>query len=1524
MCLTERWPHSGEEIPIISPGDNIEKTVHLNSDGTMTVEMKVCFKIRQEETINWSTTVSRADISYYKKRLFRSSVNPENEAVSIRDSPTRSPFLDDKIHDECKDSMEFRYESHVEEQIDNDVNTNEGKTLSSRKEKSNFYRPPTPGIRKNQERRASMRRTSEGNLQEHMKQMFTYQEIEHETAQSVYGIKNDCNTQMLTADNVDSSGADLSQNSIDHNNAKHLSKLREGSFEMLESTVMELSQRDTVYEKDVRKSLRSDYMCISGSSKQERPSSAGKHIYQQEQFRFKEIKRSMSTSVTCAEPSTLNGNTKYMNKDFGDTNKECLDKGGAEHSAMLMENVPANKDLTATHNSLCQPPSTLGDKTDRGSENETCASNDSYCAPSLKQKKKKKKKIAVDQENIPKSNSMALDSQNIRTQHLMDEGSYREVNPEAKNIMFEDIFPPSVPSNQPELRKLKGDKKMAKVKPSSVKTHNELLSTPTENCKEIKQENTQAEIDLCADCGGINVSNCSVLYIQDQLQCSPTQDSFVPEVQLPKMNSKTSKRSQKTTKKQKNPKKKTKNNKTVNGKMASDSNSLESENVDSAILPAVLESYVQNWLKNIFPNAAFPLLQMISSTKLDNNTVCVNTGTCTQTHVNSGDAGSNANSSETHNDDGKSVIDRSRKDPDHKGIHEVKESLVEHPESFEDNVSVFMEKSKDIAELVAQSFDEFQHNNSYNNCTFEELFKQLASHQIMSLEQKKTSSDVAIQVENDTIKKVSTNCTNGDYKEDVLKEQFNLCPQNINRSKKRHIEKSASLPNTPLKASPSSSPQRLLAWLIVLHLKQGMYHMVEDLSQSTNNFSAIFTLLQSLKKIAITENADDLKAAILHLQESAVRFDTAMKTLPDDFIPTQEYPKDSEESVQVNYTDADNTTSTQLIITESCEKPDLLRNDGDCCVLTDDMDDFRFFSTIPYRELSGEFCRNEVNDNPEDCSLLGMHNNLNNKSASSLDNVDQALVTDRQNSEEHPVDLSEKPSLKSDVVNGNVNMERSSASPKMVSKVKMMVQEMEQKKYSFCGSEYPKSLQSPMSSDWSDYRQDSEESDTLRASSEIMTESGEELIHEKPFKTGFVKRTIERLYGKTETKIILPKTYVSPSAAVHIQSKQLASNDNAEYISSSQKHQCLSKESMSRSLSSPTKKIEDGSNSLKSLSVPLLEDNNNHDCLISQKPNKGEVLIEKGRWLLKENHLVRRSPPEASGMYGNLDTTSADTLLDNTSDDVPYLHPACKVSQPLAEVSSSELEDMAKPQTYTCHYFSMPHGSDSEPFNDTHSSKSKVRPKSSGGFVKSKTNYSLESVEKCGAIRGSLPSFNTVDFNFSDNRVHPLPQSDLEKADNAQKPNSSCESRRQIQEQDSLDKLQLVCGQHCPILTALINHVNEKDRGFVYCSPYDIENQMLQSLLTDTTHSNLLKNYAYTDENNNIHKMNFIKPMKSHNDSYTNIFFIFDINNFAGINLLRNGSKDRQCLLNLYPVSWSAGLDSNENDENNNNLYCST
>ena len=108
----------------------------------------------------------------------------------------------------------------------------------------------------------------------------------------------------------------------------------------------------------------------------------------------------------------------------------------------------------------------------------------------------------------------------------------------------------------------------------------------------------------------------------------------------------------------------------------------------------------------------------------------------------------------------------------------------------------------------------------------------------------------------------------------------------------------------------------------------------------------------------------------------------------------------------------------------------------------------------------------------------------------------------------------------------------------------------------------------------------------------------------------------------------------------------------------------------------------------------------------SEKDTGDGVLIDQGRWLLKENHLIRKSPPVALGMYGNMDNSSTDTGQENAGEDSPLHHKT--QPNPLVDISSSELEDMAKPPTPKCTYYNMPHGSDSDPFQD-HSSVHSVK-----------------------------------------------------------------------------------------------------------------------------------------------------------------------------------------------------------------------
>lgn len=51
-----------EDDSHMPPDDDIEKSFRVNQDGSMTVEMKVRLTIKEEETIHWTTTVSRSNV----------------------------------------------------------------------------------------------------------------------------------------------------------------------------------------------------------------------------------------------------------------------------------------------------------------------------------------------------------------------------------------------------------------------------------------------------------------------------------------------------------------------------------------------------------------------------------------------------------------------------------------------------------------------------------------------------------------------------------------------------------------------------------------------------------------------------------------------------------------------------------------------------------------------------------------------------------------------------------------------------------------------------------------------------------------------------------------------------------------------------------------------------------------------------------------------------------------------------------------------------------------------------------------------------------------------------------------------------------------------------------------------------------------------------------------------------------------------------------------------------------------------
>ncbi|XP_035270549.1 oxygen-regulated protein 1-like [Anguilla anguilla] len=322
-----------------------------------------------------------------------------------------------------------------------------------------------------------------------------------------------------------------------------------------------------------------------------------------------------------------------------------------------------------------------------------------------------------------------------------------------------------------------------------------------------------------------------------------------------------------------------------------------------------------------------------------------------------------------------------------------------------------------------------------------------------------------------------------------------------------------------------------------------------------------------------------------------------------------------------------------------------------------------------------------------------------------------------------------------------------------------------------------KQLPSPNTSDLSDYRPETSDSGGYRsqASLDTSTESGEDESGRRSIAKGYVRRTIERLYGRNDTAGKRP-----PSGAKAKRENRPGSNSVGSLTAF---HEAKAKVITDMSYFNATS---------------LYTTCNEPTQCIALKTNvdtKEGVLIDKGRWLLKENHLIRKSPPEDSAMQENGDSMSVETGPGYASDAAPYSHFGSH-NPPLAVISSPELEDPGKTAVPNCTYFSLPHGSDSELFQDD------LNVKTNSSTKAAKKDFQLspatEEPKVCIEKNGSLPSFASVEFKKTGNKVHP--QSGAPVVVTQPTRAQGATNSRAVQEQDPLEMLYLMCGQHCPIL----------------------------------------------------------------------------------------------------------------------------
>ncbi|XP_064797099.1 oxygen-regulated protein 1-like [Oncorhynchus masou masou] len=187
------------------------------------------------------------------------------------------------------------------------------------------------------------------------------------------------------------------------------------------------------------------------------------------------------------------------------------------------------------------------------------------------------------------------------------------------------------------------------------------------------------------------------------------------------------------------------------------------------------------------------------------------------------------------------------------------------------------------------------------------------------------------------------------------------------------------------------------------------------------------------------------------------------------------------------------------------------------------------------------------------------------------------------------------------------------------------------------------------------------------------------------------------------------------------------------------------------------------------------------------------VPIEENKWLLREC-VIRKSVSEPINIYKNTSALTEDECKD-AKEDVPY-----------SLFGHTDREDMVKtvkPFVAKCTYFNLPHGCDSDPYQDDLSSVSKG---SAMGDVSKDSKDNAEESKLWAEKNGTLPDFSPTDFKMPDNKVHPLIEGPgggkvvVVQPGKGQSGKGQTDVKKIPQEPDALEMLYFSCGQHCPIL----------------------------------------------------------------------------------------------------------------------------
>ncbi|NXY68822.1 RP1 protein, partial [Glareola pratincola] len=891
---------TGEDLSVAQYEDDIEKSVHLNQDGSITVEMKVRFKIKEEETIKWTTTVSRAGLSDEKNTtVCNSAMRVEdclsNVNVSEHRKPKDTPFLE-SYNKEDRDSLQqFNAEvSDKESESDlKNVGCNICKNNSADLDVSNvpednirprFYRPPTPGPKRVRQKKAvveSVTLVSEKEVQEKTIGQFSYsEEMQNGENKSEYCMVAHSSTKKSSVSNPkfsDINDNDLLKLSSENIKEEMLFKVSRKSHDLIETTnkkTLEVRDEDELVQNILEKSVV-------------------------EQGTYNSLVSTCKANISGFIPSSKIYQTARPGSADHIHESCSVHSACPEHDQMKMVPPGSKAPIEEINSKTGFFPATE-------SENQSSVStepvmpthviDDSQSAFSLTKKKKKRKSSNLEQgihENqkdqeisgIIKSEGMHITSkitQDSTTQAQKEgtdffvENNDGSVNSD-KSICPEDEFSHQDSVEQNELssnKKPRSNKiKLAKVKLKSGKKNNLVSSPKSEDGLKMVDSNNESEHSqgtLSTEKEGTHLTTNSfeqipnISMISKPLSEVPKNLNFEKEKENNILENMSSNKEKKQKRMKKNLGKGANKLKKTESPITPDA--LKQEGFQEEVVEHSVENYVQTWLKNFLPNSVLPPINKKEG-KVENSNVCDFPKENTDAFI---DNETSFITNKVHVTGKNHLVEHNLTKKTLKPICDLGTLEESTKDSGEKQVDSFIHANTTIVEEAKYSLKSEYHHDGKLHLSHEihDNDKKMSEVNTQDNDLCQRKSEVAVQVDCTIVNEkmgvdVQNNCMSS-----MLLHELQSALLGLQKEHSGCIGKACSLSDLSPSAFGSSS-NVLLAWLLALNLREGLIGTIkDDMQKSSCSCSEIFTQLQFLKQTTVIEKVDELKAAFSHFQQS--------------------------------------------------------------------------------------------------------------------------------------------------------------------------------------------------------------------------------------------------------------------------------------------------------------------------------------------------------------------------------------------------------------------------------------------------------------------------------------------------------------------------------------------------------------------------------------------------------------------------------------------------------------------------------